>query len=69
MHPFHEENPRDLVNLLGAERVIFGSDFPHVEGLADPLSYADELEGLPHEVIAQVMGGNMIDLLGLAVPA
>ena len=27
--------------LLGAEHLIFGSDFPHVEGLAEPLSYLD----------------------------
>ncbi len=37
MHPFHEEDPRELVHLLGADHVIFGSDFPHIEGLADPL--------------------------------
>jgi predicted TIM-barrel fold metal-dependent hydrolase len=65
MHPFHEEDPRDLVSLLGAEHVIFGSDFPHVEGLAEPLSYLDELKGLPDEEIRKVMGGNMIGLLGV----
>jgi predicted TIM-barrel fold metal-dependent hydrolase len=67
MHPFHEEDPRDLVKLLGADHVIFGSDFPHVEGLADPLSWADELHGLSDEDLRKVMGGNMIELLGLTV--
>ena len=66
MHPFHEEDPRQLVQLLGADRVIFGSDFPHVEGLADPLSYLDELHGLDHDDIRKIMGGNMMELLGLA---
>jgi predicted TIM-barrel fold metal-dependent hydrolase len=65
MHPFHEEDPRDLVKLLGADHVIFGSDFPHVEGLAEPLSYVDELRGLPEEDIRRIMGGNMMELLGL----
>jgi predicted TIM-barrel fold metal-dependent hydrolase len=69
MHPFHEEDPRSLVELLGAEHVIFGSDFPHVEGLAQPLSYVDELAGLPEADIQKIMGGNMIDLLGIKVPA
>jgi predicted TIM-barrel fold metal-dependent hydrolase len=69
MHPFHEEDPRDLVKLLGADHVIFGSDFPHVEGLADPLSWADELHGLSDEDLRKVMGGNMIELLGLTVAA
>lgn len=67
MHPFHEEDPKDLVKLLGAGHVIFGSDFPHVEGLADPVSYVDELQGLPAEDVRKIMGGNMIDLLGISV--
>ena len=69
MHPFHEEDPRELVETLGADHVIFGSDYPHVEGLAEPLSYVRELEGLPEDDVARIMGGNMIDLLGLKVPA
>lgn len=67
MHPFHEEDPRELVKLLGADHVVFGSDYPHVEGLADPLSWADELHGLSDEDLRKVMGGNMIELLGLTV--
>ena len=69
MHPFHEEDPTELVHLLGADHIIFGSDYPHIEGLADPLSYVDELKGLPEDDIRKIMGGNMIDLLGLKVPA
>lgn len=65
VHPFHEEDPRELVEMLGADRVIFGSDFPHVEGLSDPVSYADELRGLPEDDIRKIMGGNMMGLLGL----
>jgi predicted TIM-barrel fold metal-dependent hydrolase len=68
MHPFHEEDPRQLIDLLGAEHVIFGSDYPHVEGLSDPASWAEELEGLPEDTVRKVMGGNMIDLLGIKVP-
>jgi predicted TIM-barrel fold metal-dependent hydrolase len=68
-HPFHEEDPRKLVELLGAENVIFGSDYPHVEGMSNPISYVDELVGLPEEDIKRIMGGNMIDLLGVKVPA
>ncbi|MHB1582670.1 MAG: amidohydrolase family protein [Acidimicrobiales bacterium] len=65
MHPFHEEDPRELVTTLGADHVIFGSDFPHVEGLADPVSYVGELDGLAEDDIARIMGGNMIELLGI----
>ncbi len=69
MHPFHEEDPRNLVRLLGAEHVIFGSDYPHVEGLADPLSYLSEMQGVPEEDLRKIMGGNMMDLLHVPVPA
>jgi predicted TIM-barrel fold metal-dependent hydrolase len=65
-HPFHEEDPRELIKLLGADNVIFGSDYPHVEGLAEPLSYYDELTGLPEEDIQKVMGANMIELMGIS---
>ena len=41
----------------------------HVEGLADPIAYVDELTGLPEEDIAKIMGGNMMELLGITAPA
>jgi predicted TIM-barrel fold metal-dependent hydrolase len=68
MHPFHEEDPRGLVDLLGADHVIFGSDFPHVEGLADPISYYDEISDLPADDVRKIMGGNMMNLLGIEQP-
>ena len=68
VHPFHEEDPRGLIGLLGAENVIFGSDYPHPEGLADPLSWAGELAGVDGGVVQKVMGGNMMGLLGLSTP-
>ncbi len=47
--PFWEEDLGALAELLGAEQVLFGSDYPHPEGLADPASYVDELAGVPDE--------------------
>ncbi|CAB4829235.1 MAG: amidohydrolase family protein [Actinobacteria bacterium] len=64
VHPFHEEDPRGLIKILGADRVLFGSDYPHPEGMADPVSFVDELEGLPEEDIKLVMGGNLNRLMG-----
>ena len=65
MHPFHEEDPRELIKVLGPDHIIFGSDYPHVEGLADPISYVDELTGLADSDVRKIMGGNMMELLGL----
>ena len=69
VNPFWEDNLPALVDLVGADHVLFGSDFPHPEGLGDPISYVDELEGLPHDVVAKVMGGNLGNLMGVGVPA
>jgi predicted TIM-barrel fold metal-dependent hydrolase len=63
VHPFHEEDPKGLVELLGDDRVLFGSDYPHPEGLADPITFVDELKGLPDEAVRKVMGGNLSRLV------
>jgi predicted TIM-barrel fold metal-dependent hydrolase len=69
VHPFHEEDVKGTVELMGAEHVLFGSDFPHPEGMSDPISYIDELVGLPDEDVRKVMGGNLARLLGVGIPA
>jgi predicted TIM-barrel fold metal-dependent hydrolase len=66
VHPFHEEDPKGLIALLGADRVLFGSDYPHPEGMSDPITFVDDLQGLPEEDIKKVMGGNLNRLMGFA---
>src|SRR6187401_315434 len=57
--PFWEE---DLADLIGVDHVLFGSDYPHPEGLADPASYVGQLEGAPEETVRKIMGGNLARL-------
>jgi predicted TIM-barrel fold metal-dependent hydrolase len=64
--PFWEEDLGALADLVGVDRVLFGSDFPHPEGLADPASYVDELAGLPEESVRKIMGGNLARLTNVA---
>ncbi len=59
VHPFHEEDPIGLVKLIGADNVLFGSDFPHPEGMYDPIGFVDQLDGLAEDDKAKVMGGNL----------
>ena len=66
VHPFHEDDPTGLVKLLGADNVLFGSDYPHPEGMSDPLSFVDSLDGLPQEDIEKVMGGNLLKMMNVA---
>ena len=35
--PFWEEDFGHLAELLGPDRVLFGSDYPHPEGLGEPV--------------------------------
>jgi len=63
--PYPEDDIPALVEQLGADRVLFGSDHPHPEGLANPLEFASLLEGTPADQVRQVMRGNCADLLGL----
>jgi predicted TIM-barrel fold metal-dependent hydrolase len=66
VHPFHEEDPISLVELLGADNVVFGSDYPHPEGLFDPVTWVDELDGLPEDDQVKIMGGNLSKLMKVA---
>jgi predicted TIM-barrel fold metal-dependent hydrolase len=69
VHPFHEEDPVGLVELLGADHVLFGSDYPHPEGMSDPITFVDELQGLPEGDIRKIMSDNMAGLMGVKVNA
>ena len=45
VNPFWEDDVADVIELCGVEHVLFGSDYPHPEGLAEPLDYLDTLRG------------------------
>jgi predicted TIM-barrel fold metal-dependent hydrolase len=64
IHPFFEEDVMGIVELVGVDKVVFGSDYPHPEGLYDPLSFVDEIEPLTEEDKAKVMGGTLSRLMG-----
>jgi predicted TIM-barrel fold metal-dependent hydrolase len=68
--PFHEDDIEGLVDAIGIDHVLFGSDFPHPEGLAEPCSYLDHLPpGMSQDDIAKVMGGNLAHIMRTPIPA
>jgi predicted TIM-barrel fold metal-dependent hydrolase len=69
LHPFHEDDPKALADLVGFDNVLFGSDYPHPEGMADPITYVDRLDGFDDEGKAKIMGGNLARLMGIDDPA
>jgi predicted TIM-barrel fold metal-dependent hydrolase len=69
--PYWEDPLEPLLELIGLDHVLFNSDWPHPEGLADPNEYSkyilDEV-GVSREDAAKIMGGNMYKLMGIDVP-
>jgi predicted TIM-barrel fold metal-dependent hydrolase len=63
--PFWEEDLGTLAKLIGEDRVLFGSDYPHPEGLAEPATYVNELKGVSDETVRKIMGGNLARLLNV----
>lgn len=62
--PFHEDNLDHLIKEIGADHVLFGSDYPHPEGLAEPCSYVDHLPpGLSDQDVESIMGGNLARIM------
>lgn len=41
--PFYEDELDQLRDVMGADRLMLGSDWPHTEGLADPFTFIDDL--------------------------
>jgi predicted TIM-barrel fold metal-dependent hydrolase len=66
VHIFHEPDPQELIDMgLPADRLMFGSDFPHPEGIADPLAYSEVVGGLTAEDQELIMGGTLARAMGV----
>ncbi len=67
--PFHEDDIEKLIETIGVDHLLFGSDYPHPEGLAEPRSYLDHLpSGLADDDVAKIMGGNLASIMRVDVP-
>ena len=62
INPFWEDDVSEVTALMGSDRVIFGSDWPHIEGLPAPLDYAAELEGFPADDRRRILLDNVTHL-------
>ena len=60
--PYYEDDIRGVADVLGVDRVLFGSDYPHAEGLADPSSFVDDLDGFDDDEIRKIMRENGLAL-------
>jgi predicted TIM-barrel fold metal-dependent hydrolase len=61
--PFPEEDVEALARLIGADRVLFGSDWPHPEGVAEPADFAKYVAALTEPEQRMVMRENALSLV------
>lgn len=62
INPFWEDDVRETVDVMGADRVIFGSDWPHIEGMERPLDYVAELKVFSDEDKRRILLDNVTEL-------
>jgi predicted TIM-barrel fold metal-dependent hydrolase len=62
INPFWEDDVNEIVDLMGDDRVIFGSDWPHIEGLPEPTDWVTELQKLDATSVRKIMGANAAEL-------
>ncbi|HUL97929.1 MAG TPA: amidohydrolase family protein [Mycobacterium sp.] len=69
INPFWEDRIDDVVEFMGVDRVIFGSDFPHMEGLEYPAQVLDEISHLSEADQRRIVHDNASELTGVTVAA
>ncbi|NQZ96332.1 MAG: amidohydrolase [Myxococcales bacterium] len=63
--PYPEDDVPRLIEFVGADRVLFGSDYPHPEGTKRPIDFAELLTTSDEAETRQIMRGNAARLLDL----
>lgn len=62
MSPFWEDDLEDVIERMGPQRVLFGSDWPHMEGLPEPRDVLAQTRGLASEVADRFLFSNTNEL-------
>ena len=62
INPFWEDDVYEVEKYMGADRVIFGSDWPHIEGMEHPLDYVAELSRFDDEKKRLILRENALAL-------
>ena len=62
INPFWEDDVYEVLELMGPERVLFGSDWPHIEALPEPLDYLRELKDVDADDRRKVLYDNVWEL-------
>ena len=61
--PFYEDPIEKIAELIGVNRILFGSDWPHPEGMGNPLDFYKDISGISEEDTKLIMSSNLQNLL------
>ncbi len=61
--PFWEDDIEALIEAIGVDHVLFGSDWPHPEGVREPGDFVEYLPALPPGDVRRIMRENAVELL------
>lgn len=59
INPFWEDDVNTVAELMGSDRVIFGSDWPHIEGMPSPLDYVPVLKSFSDQDRKRILLDNV----------
>jgi aminocarboxymuconate-semialdehyde decarboxylase len=62
---FQPQYLKHLVDIVGSDRVMAGTDFPFDMGETDPMGLIDQVEGLTGDERTAMKGGNAAALFGV----
>ncbi len=65
INPFWEDDVNEVAHYMGCDRVIFGSDWPHIEGMPQPLDFLDEMQNFNADDQRLIMRENALVLNSL----
>lgn len=61
--PYYEDDMDMLSDALGIDQLLFGSDFPHAEGLPEPTMYLKDIPTFSEDETRKVMRDNALELI------
>ena len=67
--PFWEDDVEALTAHVPVDRLLLGSDWPHAEGVVEPIDFvAESLAWAAPEVVRRIARDNAVELVGVDVP-
>lgn len=64
--PYPEDDVKRIVEIMGADHVLLGSDYPHPEGVTEPSEFLDLIKDMPASDVRLIARDNLAAMVGLS---